>query len=50
MQLKNNFRDPAVQHFGGKVFNEFADKADDIYNNMPVPTASRKSKEKEEAV
>ena len=43
MQIKNNFRDPAVQHFGGKKFHEFADIADDIYNSMPTPTPSRKS-------
>ena len=45
MQIKNNFRDPAVQHFGGKKFQEFADKADDIYISMPTPTPSRKSQE-----
>jgi len=45
MQIKNNFRDPAVQHFGGKKFHEFADIADDIYNSMPTPTPSRKSQE-----
>ena len=41
MQIKNNFRDPAVQHFGGNKFQEFADIADDIYNNIPTPTPSR---------
>ena len=47
MQIKNNFRDPAVQHFGGQMFNDFADKADDIYNNLDPPVPSRLSKEKE---
>ena len=46
MQIKNNFRDPAVQHFGGKIFNDFADKADDVYNNLDPPVASRLSQEK----
>ena len=45
MQIKNNFRDPAVKHFGGKIFNDYADKADDVYNTMPTPTPSRKSQE-----
>ena len=49
MQIKNNFRDPAVKHFGGKIFNDFADKADDVYNTMPTPTPSRKSQEQKAA-
>jgi len=49
MQVKNNFRDPAVQSFGGDLFNEFADRAEDIYNTMPPPTPSRLSAEKEQA-
>lgn len=43
MQIKNNFRDPAVQHFGGQIFNDFADKADDVYNTLETPTPSNKS-------
>jgi hypothetical protein len=39
-QVKNNFRDPAVANFGGELFEEFADNADDIYNNLPPPKAS----------
>ena len=50
MQIKINFRDPAVQHFGGKIFNDFTDKADDVYNTMETPTLSRKSQEREVAV
>lgn len=45
LQYKVNFRDPAVKHFGGKLFNEFADTADDIYNNLPPPVPSVKGKE-----
>jgi hypothetical protein len=43
MQIKNNFRDPAVQNFGGDMFNEFADTADDVYNNLDPPVPSRQS-------
>jgi len=49
MQVKNNFRDPAVQSFGGDLFNEFADRAEDIYNTMPPPKPSRLGDEKEQA-
>lgn len=45
MQIKNNFRDPAVKHFGGVVFSMFEDEAEDIYNSLPPPKASRASKE-----
>lgn len=40
MQIKNNFRDPAVASFGGDRFNEIADHADDMYNSMAPPKAS----------
>ena len=50
LQYKVNFRDPAVQSFGGDLFNDFADTADDIYNNMPPPVPSVKGKEKEAAL
>ena len=50
LQYKVNFRDPAVQSFGGDLFNDFADTADDIYNNMPPPVPSVKGKEKEAAM
>ena len=49
MQVKNNFRDPAVAHFGGELFEKYADDADDIYNNMDPPKPSMKSREKEQA-
>lgn len=41
MQCKINFRDPAVAHFGGEMFEDFADTADDIYIGMDPPKASR---------
>lgn len=40
LQVKNNFRDAAVSHFGGQLFEDIADEADDIYNNLPPPKAS----------
>ena len=39
--MKNNFRDPCLANFGGDLFNDVADRADDIYNSMDPPTPSR---------
>lgn len=39
-QSKNNFRDKAVASFGGQLFDDQADIADDTYNNLPPPKAS----------
>jgi len=39
-QSKNNFRDSAVSHFGGDLFNDIADSIDDIYNSLPPPKAT----------
>ena len=43
MQIKNNFRDPAVQNFGGTVFKMFEDDAETIYNTLPTPKPTRNS-------
>jgi hypothetical protein len=39
----NNFKDPGVQHYGGDVFREVRDIADDKFNELPppIPTANR---------
>ena len=42
LQIKNNFRDKGVANFGGELFNQVADAADDIYNNMDPPQPSLK--------
>jgi len=46
LQIKNNFKDPGVQHFGGQLFKDLSDKIDDIFNNMdpPKPSLSTKAK------
>merc|ERR1719240_2387969 len=42
LQLCNNFKDPGVQHYGGDVFREVRDFADDQFNELPpIPTANR---------
>lgn len=41
LQIKNNFRDPCLGGFGGELFNDIADRADDIYNSMDPPKPSR---------
>lgn len=42
MQQCNNFKDPGVQFYGGTLFNDLRDIADDIFCQLPppVPTAS----------
>jgi len=42
MQCKGNFREQMLKDFGGQMFNDLADAADDIYNNMEPPVPSRK--------
>lgn len=42
MQVRGNFRELCLKNFGGEMFNDIADSADDIYNNMEPPTASLK--------
>ena len=43
MQIKNNFKDPAVQNFEGTVFTMLEDDAENIYNSLPTPKPSRVS-------
>ena len=40
MQCKGNFREQCLKDFGGDMYNDVADSADDIYNSMEPPTAS----------
>jgi len=37
LQQCNNFKDPGVQHYGGKLFQDLRDKADDEFCNLPAP-------------
>lgn len=39
-QVCNNFKDPGVQAYGGEVFADLRDKADDIFCTLPAPTPS----------
>lgn len=43
LQYKGNFRDPCLSSFGGQLFNDIADRADDIFNGMPPPEESLKA-------
>ena len=36
-QQCNNFKDPGVQHYGGEVFRDLQNKADEIFNILPPP-------------
>lgn len=40
MQIKTNFRDYSLDNFGGELFNQVSDDADDIYNSMDPPKPS----------
>jgi len=39
-QYNNNFKDPGVQNYGGKLFNELRDKANDVFVKLPPPKPS----------
>jgi uncharacterized protein YegL len=41
LQLCTNFKDPGLQLYGGALFHEQRDIADDIFCNMPPPKPSR---------
>lgn len=40
VQQCNNFKDPSVQLYGGDLFHEIQDKADDAFNTLPPPTSA----------
>lgn len=37
-QICNNFKDPGVQQYGGALFEDLRDKADDIFCSLPAPS------------
>merc|ERR1719424_1277243 len=40
LQQCTNFKDPGMQHYGGDVFREVRDIADDRFNELPAPVPS----------
>jgi len=44
LQQCNNFKDPGVQVYGGSLFADLRDEADDIFNNLPAPTPTVRSR------
>jgi len=40
LQICNNFKDPGVQVYGGKLFQQLRDRADDIFVKLPPPKPS----------
>jgi hypothetical protein len=40
LQMCNNFKDPGVQGYGGKLFAELRDEADDLFVSLPPPKPS----------
>jgi len=37
LQQCNNFKDPGIQHYGGKLFRTLRDEIDDIFIKLPPP-------------
>jgi len=44
VQQCNNFKDPSVQLYGGELFKDIQEKADELFNTLPAPTPSRASR------
>ena len=42
LQICNNFLDPGVQLYGGNLYRELVEKANDIFNSLPPPESSAK--------
>mmetsp|Transcript_115948 Transcript_115948/g.322893 ORF Transcript_115948/g.322893 Transcript_115948/m.322893 type:complete len:660 (-) Transcript_115948:306-2285(-) len=43
LQICNNFKDPGVQGYGGKLFSVLRDEADDIFCKLPAPKPTARS-------
>jgi len=43
-QQCNNFKDPGVQFYGGQLFKDIQNLADDIFLNLPAPVPAPKAK------
>ena len=41
-QVCNNFKDPGVQHYGGKLFESLRDNVSDIFNKYPIEIVEKK--------
>merc|ERR1719433_1544700 len=41
LQQCNNFKDPGVQHYGGPLYADIREKADEIFISLPAPKPSR---------
>lgn len=44
LQQCTNFKDPGMQHYGGAVFRDVRDVADDRFNELPAPKPSNVSR------
>jgi hypothetical protein len=42
LQQCNNFKDPGVQHYGGKLFRLIREGAEELFVKLPPPTPTRK--------
>ena len=44
LQQCNNFKDPGLQFYGGDLFRRIRDTADDIFSDLPPPSARAKQR------
>lgn len=41
MQFCSNFKDPGLQHYGGRLFRDLREDVDDLFNKLPPPTPAQ---------
>jgi len=46
LQQCNNFKDPGVQHYGGKLFRTIRESAEELFVKLPPPIATKKKEVK----
>ncbi len=44
LQVCNNFKDPSVQKYGGRLFGEIQNHTNSVFITLPAPTPSNKNK------